>query len=151
MTFQPLTMTVEQSRDTGLIELSVRWKSPDVAAAWANGLVAMANEQIRARAIAEAQASLEYLRNELSKNSVFEVQQAVYRLVEAQLNAITLANVRHEYAFRVVSAAMVADRDNYVSPKELQMIVIGLIAGGILGSLIILFMNTTGRGRVEKS
>jgi uncharacterized protein involved in exopolysaccharide biosynthesis len=136
---------VRQDESTGLITVTIRWRDPLAVAEWANGLVALANERIRARAIDEATASLEYLDRELAKANVMEIQQSIYRAIEAQLNTKMLASVRTDYAFRIVSAATRPDVDNYVSPKEALMLVLGLLLGGIVGAVIILLLETKAR------
>ena len=61
-------------------------------------------------AINDATKSINYLREELNKTSVVELQQAIYRLLEkAQTKKIMLANVRDQYAFSVIDSAKVPE------------------------------------------
>lgn len=121
---------VEVDRATGLVQLAVEWTDPALAARWTNDIVAMANQRIRANAIDEAERSLEYLNEELEKASVLELREAIYRLVESQVNRIMFANVRREYAFRVLDEAVAPDPDDFVRPNRPLLILGGAVLGG---------------------
>jgi hypothetical protein len=103
------TKTVRFSREdhtTGLVTVAVEWYSPDLAARWANGLVSMVNERLRTEATRNADHSIEYLNKELAKTNVVEIRQAIYKVIEEQVNNAMLANVQREYAFRVIDPAV---------------------------------------------
>ncbi len=128
-------------RNTGIITLSIDWIDGDDAATWANELIARANQEVRNRAINEAEQSLRYLDQELEKNSTVEIRQAIYRMIEEQVKAVTLANVRKEFSFRVIDPAVVPDTDYPTSPKRaLIAIVLGALFG-IIVSVILWFRH----------
>ena len=69
------------------------------------------------------------------------VQQAIYRLIEEQINTVMLANVREEYAFKVIDPAVVPDIDQYEWPKRALILVLG--AGlGLLFALMIALVRS---------
>ncbi len=96
-------------------------------------MVALVNRKMRSDAIQEAEQSIEYLNQELSKTSAIELQQGIYRLIESNLNTIMLANVRDEFAFRVLDDAAAPDADDYSSPDRGMVIFLGFIFGVIVG------------------
>ena len=53
---------VSEEVKTGLITVSFEWQDPQVAAAWANEYVALANDGCGAEAISETQLSIKYLK-----------------------------------------------------------------------------------------
>src|SRR5665213_3390589 len=59
--------TVTRSEKTGLITLRIDWRDRVEVAAWVNALVASLNSEMRARATAQADASLGYLEKELAE------------------------------------------------------------------------------------
>ena len=124
---------VRKDNKTGLITLSVEWQDPVVAARWANDLILRLNEHQRKTAIHEAEQSIEYLNKQLQETGVVDMQQAIYRLIEAQTKSIMLANVKKEYALQVIDPA--------VAPKEPVYPRVGLIIslGAILGLMLGLF------------
>jgi uncharacterized protein involved in exopolysaccharide biosynthesis len=129
---------VRQDRRTGLVHLTIEWTDPEVAVAWANTLVRDVNELMRARAVSEAEESIRFLSTEATKTNLVGVQQAAYRLIQSQLNRITLTKVREDYAFRVVDPATVPDERNYVRPRFGIIVPLGLVFGLSLGVFIVL-------------
>lgn len=128
--------TIAQDRKTGLVTVSVEWYSPQLAALWANRMVDMVNERLRTEAIRNADLSIAYLNKELAKTNVVEMQQAIYRLIENQVNSAMLANVEHEYAFRVIDPAVAPEIR--VSPKRTVMTLVGG-AVGLFVAVIFIF------------
>jgi uncharacterized protein involved in exopolysaccharide biosynthesis len=129
--------TISEDRTTGLITLKVEWRTPELAAHWANGMIDRVNERMRARAIRDAERSIDFLNKELEKTTVVELRQAIYRLIEEQVNNAMLANVQYEYAFRVVDPAVAPMKR--ASPRRAAMTVIGGVFGlfaGALGTLL---------------
>ena len=116
-------------RDDGLVVLSITWRDPEIAAQWANRLIERVNQKIRAESIAEARKSIAYLEEQLQQTSAIELQQGIYRLIENNLNKIMLANVRDEYAFKVLDAAFPPDKNDFESPKRLLILAAGLLFG----------------------
>ena len=130
---------VQEERRTGIVTLAVVWKDRELAARWANLLVERANRDLRQRAIDEAEARQKYLDEELTRTSVVELRQSIYRLIENEIKSVMLAKVREEYAFKVIDPAVVPDADDMVRPKKLAMILIGAVFGGAVGLLIVLW------------
>jgi len=128
---------INQDKRSGVITLTIHWKSPALAAEWANKLVAKINAVMRKRAINHAQKSIEYLQQQLNQTNIVELQEVIFRLIEAQMKSIMIANVREEYAFKVIDPAFVPDSDHYIKPKEMLMMILGLILGGMIGLLFV--------------
>lgn len=130
---------VRIDRDTGLVTLSIEWKDRQLAAHWANSLVAGINEHLRSRAISEAQTSLVFLKKELDKTSILGLQQGLFRLIEDEVKSEMLANVREQYAFRVIDPAVVPDADDFQRPKRAFIVAIGFLLGLFLGLFVAVF------------
>ncbi|MEW5755422.1 MAG: Wzz/FepE/Etk N-terminal domain-containing protein [Pseudomonadota bacterium] len=123
-------------KKSGLITVGIEWEDPEQAAQWANQLVARLNHHQRQAAIREAEKSLAYLNEQLGKTPVVEMQQMLYRLIEAETKKIMLAKVRDEYAFKVVDPAVVPEQK--IKPKRALIVVLGFIAG-LMGSIFLVF------------
>lgn len=124
---------IEEDKKTGLLTLAIEWKDPKQAAIWANMLVKRLNYETRERTITEAKKSLSYLDQELAKNSSVELQQVIYRLIENQIKTIMLANVRDEYAFKVIDPPAIAPKGAYIKPKRSLLLGLGFAIGMIFG------------------
>jgi hypothetical protein len=126
---------------TELVTLAIEWEDREEAARWANLLVERVNKRLRERAIAEAETSIEYLNGELAKTSVVQLQQAIYRLIEAQIQTVMLANVREHYAFKIIDPAVPPDADDEARPKKVQIVMVGTILGGLFGIALAMFLE----------
>jgi uncharacterized protein involved in exopolysaccharide biosynthesis len=131
--------TISQDRQTGLVTVTVEWVSPTLAAQWANRLVEVVNERLRSEATRSAERSIEYLNQELAKTSVVDLRQAIYRLIQDQVNNAMLANVQREYAFRVIDPAVAPV--TRASPKRTLLTAAGLFAGFFCGLLFVLLRH----------
>jgi uncharacterized protein involved in exopolysaccharide biosynthesis len=127
--FTKKVVEVDQDLRGGIVTITVNWKDPVLAAEWANGLVANANERLRSQAIQDADLTIKYLNQELASTNALELQQAIYFLVESEIQKRTIAKVQSEYAFKVLSPAVPADWDKYDSPNRALIISIGLVLG----------------------
>jgi uncharacterized protein involved in exopolysaccharide biosynthesis len=115
----------------GLITVSVVWTDAQVAAEWANALVARVNEHVRERTIADARRGMEFLEREIKQDHAVSVQTGLYRLQEANLNKIMLATVQPDYALRVIDPAVAPLKP--VRPRWFLLSALGIVLGGMLG------------------
>lgn len=130
---------IELDRSTGLLTLAIEWRDPVLAARWANGLVKRVNMLLSTQAIEEARTSISYLEKQLAETSSVEVQQAIYRLIEAETKEIMLANVQDEYAFKVIDPAVAPQEP--VKPQRQLIVVLGFLLGLIAALFIAFFHN----------
>ncbi len=132
--FQENVVSIAQNARNGRITVSVEWKDPNVAAAWANEFVKLANERIRLRAIDEATRNISYLTTQIAKTNVVELQRVMYNIVQSETQTLTLANARAEYAFSVVDPAVAPEQR--VRPKRTMMVAVGALLGLFLGLIV---------------
>jgi uncharacterized protein involved in exopolysaccharide biosynthesis len=127
---------VEKESKSGLITLKVEWKEPVKAAAFANELVERLNDEMRARALAQADASLGYLQKEFVTTTDVATHEAISRLMEEQVRQEMLAHVTKQYSLQVVDRAIPADLDAPVKPIKMLYLVFGLFLGGCAAALL---------------
>lgn len=132
---------VNENPKAGLVTLAVEWKDPGLAKSWADQLVQRVNRETRERAIREAERSLSYLNQQLQKTEVVELRQAIFGLIENQTKQMMLANVREDYAFKVIDPAIVPDLDDPIRPRPLLLVALGATGGLLLGVLIALLLG----------
>jgi uncharacterized protein involved in exopolysaccharide biosynthesis len=131
--FEEEIRAVSDDTSTNLVTLRIQWYEPELAARWANTLVRRLNEDVRKRDIAEAERSLEFIGRELKKSDNIDLKQGLYGLMQQQLEKIVLANVREDYAFKVLDPAFAAERDDYVWPAKIAIIAASGLLGLVLG------------------
>ena len=144
--FTSSVMGISEDTTSGIISVTIRLADRFIAAQWANDIISMLNEEFRNRVSAEAQRSMEYLEEELEKASSVELRQVINRLIESQIQTITLTNVRKEFVFRVIDPAMASDANRFVSPRPVLYAFIGLLFGGFLGLCIAALLAALRKG-----
>jgi uncharacterized protein involved in exopolysaccharide biosynthesis len=133
-TFNERIRSVETDTKNSLVTLSVEWKDPELAAKWANDLVRLVNEVRRKEAIGEADKSIKYLQEQVAKTGSVEVQQSIYKLIEAQSKKRMLASTRDEYSFKVIDPAV--PPQEFEKPKRLVIVSVGLLLGFATGVIV---------------
>jgi uncharacterized protein involved in exopolysaccharide biosynthesis len=131
-------MLLVPDKDSSLVRLSIDWYDPISASRWANGLVALADAQLRSVALSTARGRLNYLQKELENNPVVAVREVVSGMMEENLRTLATAGADREFAFRVIDPAVAAERA--VRPKRLLIVVAFGSAGLLFGILAAIFV-----------
>jgi uncharacterized protein involved in exopolysaccharide biosynthesis len=71
--FKEQILSIDQEKDTGVITVVVEWTDPVVAARWANELIGLVNELVRARAIRDSTRNIDYLEKQVEQTNVVEL------------------------------------------------------------------------------
>ena len=132
---------VQRDSKSGLITVQVDWKDPVKAANFANGLVERLNDEMRHRALAQAEASVGYLQSEMAGTVDVSTHEAISRLMEEQVKQEMLAHVTKQYALQIVDSAMPADLDAPIRPIKILYLAFGLFLGAAVGSWIAMLLE----------
>jgi uncharacterized protein involved in exopolysaccharide biosynthesis len=132
--FKKNVVTIVKDNRKGTTTVSIEWTDAAVAARWANGYVALANDLVRTRALEDSSRNIAYLNDQLAKTNDIELRRVMYNLVENETKTLMLANGRTEYAFEVVDPAVTPELK--IGPHRLIMTIIGFIVGFSFASVI---------------
>ncbi len=127
---------VREDEETGLVTVSFTFPNPSLTAEWANAYISMVNQEIRLDTVREATRALDYLENKAKTTAVAGLRDTIYKLVENQLERITLANARDEFAFKVIDKAVVPEQRS--QPRRGLIVVLSVALGGIIGIFVAL-------------
>ena len=141
---------ISRDKKTGLVTLTIDWTDRQQATDWANTLVKRLNAEMRTRAMAQSDASLEYLNRELTATQVIDTREAINRLVESQIRQRMIASVTQEFAFRVVDSAMKPEPSDKIRPKKAIMAILGGLFGGFIGMLWVYFRSPPVVAKAER-
>jgi uncharacterized protein involved in exopolysaccharide biosynthesis len=144
--FRQAIVSIVTDKDRGTTGIAINWTDPNVAATWANELVAMANDLIRKRALEDSSRNIEYLNRQLDQTNVVELRRVLYSLVQAETQKTMLANARSEYAFTVIDPAVAPE--SRISPKRTLMVLTGGVLGLFVAVIGVLLHNAVRRSRV---
>jgi uncharacterized protein involved in exopolysaccharide biosynthesis len=99
---------VDENTKSGMVTLRMDWYSPELAAQWVNGMVALVNKRLSKADIITAEKSLDYLNQEMAKANAVELRQAISHLMETQENNAMMAKVQQDYAYHFIDMARCA-------------------------------------------
>jgi uncharacterized protein involved in exopolysaccharide biosynthesis len=143
--FDTTVRSVQEDKKTGFIRMYIEWTDPQVAATWANLLVARVNETMRNRALAEADANVTYLKQELASSSVITLQQSIGRVLESELQKLMLAKANKEYAFKILDHAQPTKWRS--SPQRSLIVASAAVFGCAIAVIFLLARNAIRRNR----
>jgi len=127
---------ITQDRRSGVVVVTVDSRSPTLAVAWVKMLIRDLNDFIRTRDSEEAKRTMVYLDQQIAQTQIQDMRQIFYRLFEEQTKTVMLAQVRAEYALKIVDSPVVPDRP--VWPGRSALFAIGGLGGVVLGCLLAL-------------
>ena len=121
--------------------MTITHKSPTQARDWLVYIVEDLNKILSQRDVAEVKESIQYLEEQISNTNVSDLKQLFYGMIESQTSKAMLAEVRSEYAFRVIDPAIApeAKHSPYRGIIILQSVIYSLIAITVL--CVMLYIN----------
>lgn len=142
-------MNVADNAKTGLINLRITWKNPDVAATWATQLVELTNEYAQQKAIARASRDIAFLSQQAETTKYMEERQDVFTIMQGELTKEMLAEGTHEYALAVIDPAIAPEKPSF--PRPVLWIVLALSAGLATGCLVTLIQYNMANSTLEEN
>lgn len=143
--FKKGVLTIVKDQRKGVTTVTIEWSDPAVAARWANGYVALANELVRNHAQQDATRNIAYLNEQIAKTTDVDLRKVMYNLIESETRTLMLANGRPEFAFQVVDPAVAPELK--AGPHRLIQTVIGFTVGFGFTAVIALIAERVGRHR----
>jgi uncharacterized protein involved in exopolysaccharide biosynthesis len=138
--FDKKIRTVSEDSRTGLVTLSIRWRTPDTAALWANTLARQLNDRLRLDAETRAERNVAFLKNEIASTNVVSLQQSMGSLLESEMQKLMLARSNEEFAFKVIDPAVSPVETD--SPKPVVVVATSLFVGAFLSILFLVARRT---------
>ena len=145
--FQRSVLDIKEDTRKGTMTVSIEWIDPEISANWANSFVALANDMVRSRVLAESNRDVVYLNEQLKHTSDVQLQRVMYDLIEQETKTLMIAYERPEFAFTVVDPAV--GPEIKTSPRRLIIIALAFVLGLIVGSGAALLRYRMARRRLS--
>ena len=129
-------LVVSQDKQTSYVTVSIEHQSPVVAAQWVNWLVEDVNAAVKAQDVAEAEKSIEYLREQVTNTSLADLQAVFFDLIQSQTETVMLAEVRQEYVFKTIDPAVAPEEKS--KPSRAIICILGTLFGAALSCMLVL-------------
>jgi len=123
--FMDIFFVEKLSQHAPFVLMTITHISPTQARDWLEYLVEDLNQNLSQRDVAETENSIKYLQEQISKTNVSDLKQLFYSMIETQTSKAMLAEVRPEYAFRVIDPAIAPELKH--SPKRLVLTFLSFI------------------------
>lgn len=136
-------LQIKDDPQGGLLQVAVEWTDPKQAADWANAIIKKTNDVLRERALADGQATLAYLQEEVKKTPTVEIQTVAYGLMEGEMQKLMMARGVKDYALEVIDPAVAPEMR--IRPKRTAIVITGAAVGFIIGCLGALIAFSLGR------
>ena len=122
---------IDIDRRTNLISVSITWEDPVLAAQWANQIIKDINKKIREQEIEEFQQSIDFMQAQLDNSDTSgSLNSVMFNLIEELTKKIMIANVREEYAFKIIDPAVVPELK--YKPSKRNIVIISFLFGLII-------------------
>ena len=132
-------LLVSEDKKSGLVSVSIEYYSPQIAKKWLDLYIESINRFMQRRQVDKVTRNIAYLKEQIGKTSVAEMQEMFYVIIGEQTKNKMLADANPDYAFVVVDPSMVPEQKS--QPKRATICILGSLLGGILSVLLVLGMH----------
>ncbi|SHF60718.1 Wzz/FepE/Etk N-terminal domain-containing protein [Vibrio gazogenes] len=129
-------MQVNIDTKNHMMTVSLNFFSPYSAQQWLNWLIEDLNDEIRHQDMIDAQNSIDYLENQVTKTSLADSRTMLYQLMEQQTKKLMLTKIHKEYILKTVDPAVIAERPD--KPKRKLIVIISMCLGAFFGIVTVL-------------
>ncbi|MGO9139584.1 MAG: Wzz/FepE/Etk N-terminal domain-containing protein [Syntrophales bacterium] len=130
---------VNQNIKENIIILTVDYYDPAMAAKMVEYLLTALTDHMSSEARRVATINQKYLEEQLVKTADPLIKQKIYNLIAQQLETSMMAEVKENFAFKVIDPPMVPDKK--ISPKRIQMALLSFVAFIFIGVFLAFFME----------
>ena len=92
---------------------------------WVAWLIEDINSEVKSQDVAEAERSIEYLKQQIASTSLADLQVMFFELIQTQTETVMLTQVRPEYVFKTIDPAVIPEYKS--SPDRTLISVFGMI------------------------
>ena len=125
---------VKDNKREGVIKLSVEFKDPEVSARILNYILAELTDYMSSEAKRVAETNKEYLESLIIKNADPLIKQKIYSLIARQIEKSMMAEVKENFAFKILDPPKVPDRK--IKPRIIMNIALSFIIALFVAVLV---------------
>ena len=129
-------MEVSQDSTTGFVRISFKHHSPYVAKDWTELVVQEINDSFRKLDKLEAQASMDYLNDQMALTSYSEIKEVIAQILKQKMQQLSLIEANEFYIFSYIDSPAVEEEK--VEPSRTKISIFGAVLGLLLGILTVI-------------
>jgi len=124
-------IAVTQNLKENTITISVDFRDPEMAATIAKNLMDTLVDYIAAEAKRVSSINRKYLEAQLAENTDPFIKQKIYMLIAQQIETVTMAEIKENFAFKVIDPPKAPDRK--IKPNRAQMVMLSFVVALFIG------------------
>lgn len=129
-------MEVSQDSTTGFVSISFKHHSPYIAKDWTELVVQEINDSFRTLDKLEAQASMDYLNDQMALTSYSEIKEVIAQILKQKMQQLSLIEANEFYIFSYIDSPAVEEEK--VEPSRTKISIFGAVLGLLLGILTVI-------------
>ncbi|MCX8111362.1 MAG: Wzz/FepE/Etk N-terminal domain-containing protein [Syntrophorhabdaceae bacterium] len=114
-----------------IVEITIGYKDPKIARDLVNYTLTELTDYMSSEAKRVAETNKKYLESQIEKTSDPFIKTKLYALIAQQLETAMMAEVKENFAFKILDAPRVPDRRS--KPKRTQMVLIAFVVSIFIG------------------
>ncbi len=130
---------VTQNVKENTITISVDFRDPEMAATIAKNLMDTLVDYIAGEAKRVSTINQKYLETQLTQNADPFIKQKIYMLIAQQIETVMMAEIKENFAFKVIDPPMAPDKK--IKPKRVQMVMISFVVALFMGVFVAFFLE----------
>jgi uncharacterized protein involved in exopolysaccharide biosynthesis len=142
-------VTVRQNIKENTVTITVDYPDPETAAGMAAQLLDALNDHMTGESKRVAKLNKEYLEDQIAKNSDFIIKQKIYNLVAQQIETIMMAEVKENFAFKILDPPIVPDKK--IKPNRMQMVILSFLVSLFVGIFVAFFKEYLAKRKMQPS
>ena len=127
-------LSVLQSDKTSLVSMRIEHLSPFVAEKWLKLIIKNINNHMREIDKNLAKNSIDFLNISAQKTNLSEIKSVIFRLMENQIQILTLAESNEYYIFKPISSPIAPEKKS--RPARSIICILGTLLGLVIGICI---------------
>jgi uncharacterized protein involved in exopolysaccharide biosynthesis len=139
---------INQNIKENVITITVDYHDPEMAAKMVEYFLTALTDHMSSEARRVATINQKYLEEQLQKTADPLIKQKIYNLIAQQLETSMMAEVKENFAFKVIDPPMVPDKK--IKPKIIQMALLSFIASIFMGVFLAFFMEYLEKVKIKE-
>lgn len=107
--FMSDNFSYDRDRETGLVTLSVVTLSPSASTHWLEQIIIALNRSMQEHDLKQSLQNIEFIQEKLRETELFEMETALYELMQQETRKSMLASGQTEYALRIIDPPFAPD------------------------------------------
>ncbi|VAX31988.1 hypothetical protein MNBD_NITROSPIRAE02-581 [hydrothermal vent metagenome] len=138
---------VNDNIDRNTIAISVDFYDPEEAAAIVTDFLTTLNSHMSEEAKRVANTNRKYLEDQLKSTADPLIKQKIYNLIAHQVETSMMAEVKENFAFKVLDPPTVPDRK--IKPRRALMVILSFLLSLFAGIFLVFFLENIERARLR--